>query len=338
MPVSRHFTLQRLAEGVYAAIATPGGGALGNAGIIDLGDSTLIFDAFYTPQAAYDLRAAAEQLAPQPITYVVNSHADGDHVFGNQAFSDIAAILASHTTRAAMADRGAALLNWARLNQEAYMRTRASYVANEPDADRRQRLERKLATEKEFTVALPDLKLVLPTVTFEQRMILHGSKRSVQLITPGGGHSESDTFLILPTENIAFMGDLLFVRVHPTTWKGNPIVWITLLEQVEHYDLSVLVPGHGPVGSMDDVRLLRELLEKMLRLAANVVERKGSAAETAELPVPAPYDNWESPELFARNMRYMHEVLAKRELVLTPLPPKVKRDAQGRPIRDVGEA
>jgi hypothetical protein len=33
-----------LAPGVYAAIAAPGGAAYSNAGIIDLGDKTLVFD------------------------------------------------------------------------------------------------------------------------------------------------------------------------------------------------------------------------------------------------------------------------------------------------------
>jgi hypothetical protein len=39
---SKHFTFNELAEGVYAAIALPNGSAVGNAGIIDLGDQTLV--------------------------------------------------------------------------------------------------------------------------------------------------------------------------------------------------------------------------------------------------------------------------------------------------------
>ena len=52
LPTSAHFELKQLAEGVYAAIAVAGGGARSNAGIIDLGDHTLIFDTFLTPTAA----------------------------------------------------------------------------------------------------------------------------------------------------------------------------------------------------------------------------------------------------------------------------------------------
>jgi cyclase len=46
---SRHFTLEPLADGVWAAIHRVGGWAVGNAGIVDLGDATLLFDAFLTP-------------------------------------------------------------------------------------------------------------------------------------------------------------------------------------------------------------------------------------------------------------------------------------------------
>jgi hypothetical protein len=46
---SDHFRLYQLADGVFAAIALNGGAAISNAGIIDLGDRTLIFDTFISP-------------------------------------------------------------------------------------------------------------------------------------------------------------------------------------------------------------------------------------------------------------------------------------------------
>ena len=38
---SRHFNLEKVSEGIYAAIAKDGGGAFGNAGLIDLGTKPL---------------------------------------------------------------------------------------------------------------------------------------------------------------------------------------------------------------------------------------------------------------------------------------------------------
>ena len=79
-PDSKHFRFLQLADGVYAAIHIDGGAAIGNAGIVDLGDRTLIFDTFSTPQAAEDLRTATEALTGRPIDAVINSHWHNAHI------------------------------------------------------------------------------------------------------------------------------------------------------------------------------------------------------------------------------------------------------------------
>ena len=73
MPSSMHFELKEVAEGVYAAIGIPGGAAFSNAGIVDLGDQTMVFDTFQTPHAAQDLKDAAEALTGRTVSYVVIS-------------------------------------------------------------------------------------------------------------------------------------------------------------------------------------------------------------------------------------------------------------------------
>ena len=62
---NEHFRLERIAEGIYAAINTVKGGAMSNAGIVDLGGETLVFDAFVGRAAARELRSAAED----PVSY-----------------------------------------------------------------------------------------------------------------------------------------------------------------------------------------------------------------------------------------------------------------------------
>ena len=99
LPNSKHFRLQQLAEGVYAAIHMDGGTAISNAGIVDLGDHTLIYDTLMTPQAATDLRLAAETLTGRPIDMVINSHWHYDHIWGNQVFSPNTKIISTEETR-----------------------------------------------------------------------------------------------------------------------------------------------------------------------------------------------------------------------------------------------
>jgi cyclase len=86
LPESKHFQIERLADGVYAAIASEQGYAICNVGIIDIGDRTILFDTFISPEAARDLLKATEQLTSHKITHVINSHGHNDHIRGNQVF------------------------------------------------------------------------------------------------------------------------------------------------------------------------------------------------------------------------------------------------------------
>ena len=84
---SMNFSIKQLAPGVWAALQNDKGGhAISNAGIIDLGNKTLVFDAFINPDAAIELRQVAEQLTKHKVSFVVNSHFHDDHIRGTEAF------------------------------------------------------------------------------------------------------------------------------------------------------------------------------------------------------------------------------------------------------------
>ena len=103
---SPHFSIHTLTEGVHAAIATNGGAAIANAGIIDLGEQTVIFDTFMTLKAALDLSRAAEALTGRKAETIINSHYHNDHTWGNQIFSPHAKIITSSQTEALLETEG----------------------------------------------------------------------------------------------------------------------------------------------------------------------------------------------------------------------------------------
>jgi glyoxylase-like metal-dependent hydrolase (beta-lactamase superfamily II) len=81
------FLLVRVADGVYAAIAKPGGLASGNAGFVIGDGGVLVFDTFFTPftpAAIEELIGEIQTLTKLPIKYAVNSHYHLDHTGGNQ--------------------------------------------------------------------------------------------------------------------------------------------------------------------------------------------------------------------------------------------------------------
>ena len=140
LPVSKHFRLQELAEGVYAVIHIDGGTAIGNAGIVDLGDRTLVYDTLMTPQAGEDLRTAAETLFGRPIDATINSHWHYDHIWGNQAFgADTDIVSDEETRRMIIATRGHGAFDQFMANAEANLAsTRAQFQATEDQGQRRQ--------------------------------------------------------------------------------------------------------------------------------------------------------------------------------------------------------
>jgi len=212
-----HFRLEQIATGVYAAISRTGGAAHSNAGIIDLGDRTLIFDTLGTPKAAEELRVAAEHLTGQPATYVVNSHVDHDHWLGNQVFASDVIIISTCKTRERMVTKGTEHIRRCRENPailEEQIRAVEERLQSETDERWRVSLAGRAAGLRNELEALPTLTLRFPDQTFEEKVVFHGTHKTVELLTWGGGHSSSDSFLLLPAERIAFMGDLGFFQFH----------------------------------------------------------------------------------------------------------------------------
>lgn len=303
---SRHFHLEQLAEGIYAAISIKGTGSMSNAGIIDLGGICLIFDTFATPQAAQDLRAAAEQLLDQPIASVINSHRHGDHFWGNQVFRSGTTIIATEKTRADILKFEDMSKEEMQREIENDLREMEAKHTREQDADKRSSQADEIATRREILSAIPTYERTIPNLTFEQCLTFHGNKRSAQLLTYGGGHTASDSFLYLPDEQLLFMGDLLFVHTHPWIGDGNPQEWQHILQRVEELNFTIAVPGHGPLGNRKDLALLRRYLASCLTLAEQCMGEGLSLAEATRKKLPAPFNTWAGAEIFDWNMESLY--------------------------------
>jgi cyclase len=262
----------------------------------------LVFDAFLTPQAAADLRKAAEEITGNPVRYLVNSHWHGDHVRGNQAFADVS-IIATEITRNLMREHLPARIEGMRTQGPAYLKSLEEQLANAQDETERQNLQNTLLHVREVASTLDTLTITLPTVTFERKLTLHGTRRTAELITLGGGHSPSDIFLCLPQDKIMFMGDLLFVKNHLAFWNANEQEWKEILEQVAQFDAEQFVPGHGPLGTKEDVLLNIQYLTDLLNIVQDYIKQGGTEEGLSELKAPPAYDSWDFGTLFADNVK-----------------------------------
>jgi len=307
LPVSKHFRLQQLADGIYAAIHINGGAAISNAGIVDLGDRTLVYDALMTPQAGEDLRMAAEALTGRPVDAVIDSHWHYDHIWGNQAFGADTDIIASEETRRLIiATKGHGAYDSFMASAEANLEaTRAQFQAT---ADQGQRRELALWVDYHRGVveAKPIFQVRAPNLTFTQRLAFHGTDRSAELIDLVGGHTESDAVLFLPQEGVAFMSDLLFIGHHPYLGGGDPDRLRDALEAVSKLAPKLLVPGHGPVGTAESLKDMRQYVSTLDGLARKMVEH-GEAEETIDtMAIPKPYGEWLFAAFFPGNMHFLY--------------------------------
>jgi cyclase len=313
---SRHFRIEELAQGVWAAIHIPGGYAIGNAGIVDLGDRALVYDSLFTPQAGADLRAAAEALVGRPVDWVIDSHWHNDHIWGNQAFGpDTDIISSAETRRMIVTTRGHgafdAFMASARGNLES---TRGQFEGATDEGQRRQ-----LALWVDYHQAVVDAKPILrirpPNVTFVQRMGFYGTRRSAHLIDFAGGHTESDSVLFLPQERIAFLSDLLFIGHQPYLGGGDPDRMDQILVEVSKLGPQVLVPGHGPVSGPDSLQTMQQYVRALDQLALKMLA-DGVAEEAIEqMAVPAPFRDWLFGAFFPGNMHFLYQ-LRKRQLAV----------------------
>jgi glyoxylase-like metal-dependent hydrolase (beta-lactamase superfamily II) len=290
---SSHFRLEEVAPGAWAVLAGTTGACVSNAGIVDLGDQTLVFDTFMTPTAGADLRAAAERRTGRPASLVVNSHHHGDHVRGNQAFAGTT-ILSTERTAELIAETSPQDLDAYAAQLTEWIGTLDQKLIDEPSPLVRQDLQLTRAMARSVLASLPDFTLTFPTAAFSDELIIEGSERSAHLLSFGGGHTDSDTFLFLPDSSVLFAGDLLWVENHPWAGDGHPDEWVSIIYRMKALSPSAVVPGHGTVADFEYARLFTRYLTFLCDMVKQAEATSTSLAKLAETPIPPQYAGWGS--------------------------------------------
>ncbi len=312
---SRHFRVEQLADDVYGAIHIDGGWAVCNAGIIDLGDLTLVFDTFLTPRAAQELKVVAETLTGRSVGVVANSHFHNDHVWGNQSFGLNTHIVSSIRTRQLISTAGMEEFQWYAANSVQKLESLRRQVQLAEGAQKRSELSLWIGYYEGLVEALPHLSVRLPNITFENRFVIHGTRRSAELLTFENAHTGSDTVLWLPEDKIIFMSDLLFVGCHPHLGDGDPLKLSGTLEELSRTGATAFIPGHGPVGTLDDVELMASYIEHCHRTAAKLVEEGSTGAERlAAVEIPERYRQWQQPMFFQANLGVFCQLLNEEQV------------------------
>lgn len=309
---SPHFRLETLAEGVYAALASDGGGGHANSAIINLGDATVIFDTMVSPQAGRDLVRAAQLLTGrQGIDYAVNSHHHRDHVRGNISLPANTILLSNTITRDLIGTQGRLQLKLdvehIKIKVQSTDRVLLERNGRLLDGELRD-LIAVVSWQRAILETIHKVKLRLPEVVFQDRLILHGNRRHVELISFRGGHSACDTVLLVPDARVAFMGDLLYVERHPNLIEIQVNRIGEVYAALQALGAERLVPGHGPVGDQQDLQEAALYFEMVSNMVKALAAEGLPIEELIARPHPEPFQTWRYGSLmYENNLRALYQ-------------------------------
>ena len=154
--------------------------------------------------------------------------------------------------------------------------------------------------------------MVFPSVLFENHLVIQGSKRNVELHCLGGGHSPSDTFLYLPAEKIAFMGDIVTEDLHLPIY--NPNEFLSILNEVKKSEIETIIPGHGDVGTFELCDTMVNYLSFLINKVKEALDNKVSLNDfISEFITPREYKNWKGVNGITRNLTTIFTFYEKKE-------------------------
>jgi cyclase len=259
--------LRQLAPGVYGYIQAGGPDrdnvSISNAAVIVGDEGLLVVDALAAPIHARRFIAEIRKVTDKPFRHLVNTHHHADHINGNQYFAPVEIV--SHP----------------------YCRQEVLKAVSGP----------KYWPKREGWTDGTDERIVLPaTTTFESKMTYYVGNTEVQLIPMAPAHTWGDLVVYLPQHKILVAGDLAFFYVAPFCQNASPSKWIDSCRTIEAMDVDTIIPGHGPIGTKQNLAEMRGYLELLKVEAKKRYDAKMSIGQAAADIHMGKYENWIGPE------------------------------------------
>jgi glyoxylase-like metal-dependent hydrolase (beta-lactamase superfamily II) len=236
--------LQEVGDGLYAYLQPDGSWGWSNAGLVTDGECTLLIDTLYDLSLTAEMLKAMRDAVPAAarIETLVNTHANGDHCYGNTLVEG-ARIVTSERTAQEMPELPPAAM--------------AAVVEQAPGMGELGEFFLRCFGAFDFA----GIELALPDETFSGELTINVGDRRLDLYEVGPAHTRGDTLIHVPADRLIFTGDILFSGAHPIAWAGPVSNWIAACDRILAMDVEVIVPGHGPIAGPDAVREERAYFE-----------------------------------------------------------------------------
>jgi glyoxylase-like metal-dependent hydrolase (beta-lactamase superfamily II) len=277
------FDFQKVADGVYAAVAAPAYKVNSNTAIIESDDGLVIVDTHSKPSAARVIVEHLRDLTTKPVRYVVNTHFHWDHWHGNEVYPAVypgAEIVTNQLTREAMVRKGLKRIqDHVRQMPTEIAQLKAALAKAAGDGER-ERLREDLRLAEAYLAEVTALKPALPTMAFEGTMKIYRRDREIHLLFLGRAHTAGDVFVYLPREKVVITGDAL-IGWTPYMGDGYPEDWAGTLDRLAELDFTHIIMGHGAPTGREWLGIFRGYVHDMVEAVREEAAR-GATLEEAQ--------------------------------------------------------
>jgi cyclase len=222
------------------------GGRGANGGVYIGNDGVLVIDAKMTKESVDQTIEEIKKITDEPIKYLVNTHSDGDHVYGNRFFPEFVTIVAHEKCR------------------EEFFHPGRDGKPSEWNS--------------------PELAPFVPSMTYRNKMDIYLGSKKVELLYFGVGHTKGDTVVYFPEEKTAFLGDQIFMGrpqlIH--SYKGgNSFEHVkTLTKMLDALDAERFCSGHSdPI----DRSAVKHHVEEMKKIQEKIKSLAGQGKSLEEV-------------------------------------------------------
>jgi glyoxylase-like metal-dependent hydrolase (beta-lactamase superfamily II) len=281
--------LHDIGRGCFAYLQPDGSWGWSNAGLVTDGDQTLLVDTLFDlPLTAAMLKTMGDAVpAARRIGKLINTHANGDHTFGNQLVEG-AEIIACRECAEEFAEAPPSMLigletNWKSLGEGGAF------------------FHEIMGSRFDWRDIVP----TPPTILFDQTMEVAVGDKRLHLTHLGSAHTRGDILVHVPADRILYTGDLLFAGGHPVIWQGPIGNWINVCDYILGLDVDVIVPGHGPISEKSAVRELKAYFEYIAREARAHFD-SGVPADVAAEKISLDRFAWLDPERIVINVASLY--------------------------------
>ncbi|MFT5444770.1 MAG: cyclase, partial [Myxococcota bacterium] len=214
---------------------------------------------------------------------LVNTHANGDHCYGNSLVEG-AEIITSTATAEEMSLVTPAMM--------------AAIVENADELGEAGAFFKRIFGVFEFAgIEMPPVSR-----TFSGELDIRVGDKHLELLEVGPAHTRGDVLIHSIEDRTVFTGDILFIEGTPIMWEGPVDNWIRACERIESLDVETVVPGHGPITDKSGARAVREYLTYVRDEARTRFDAGLSVDDAIGDIALSDYSSWGDAERIAVNV------------------------------------